>query len=136
MSDLQPYSIHTGERPMTGPQTEIEIRLWRDEFARMRQTPEWTDAAMDAADDLLHRYRARYGQSQPTEPAPVWYDEPPFEKDGTTRPCWIAGGGNLCPADVYWSGHEWRVYVAGNSWPQQLAGRRVCPIVKPPEPTT
>ena len=51
---------------MTGPQTEIEIRLWRDEFARMRQTPEWTDAAMDAADDLLHRYRARYGQLQPT----------------------------------------------------------------------
>lgn len=50
---------------MTGPQTEIEIRLWRDEFARMRQTPEWTDAAMDAADDLLHRYRARYGLPQP-----------------------------------------------------------------------
>ena len=51
---------------MLGPQTEIEIRLWGDEFFRMRQTPEWTDAAMDAADDLLHRYRARYGQSQPT----------------------------------------------------------------------
>ena len=50
---------------MLGPQTEIEIRIWCDEFARMRQTPEWTDAAMDAADDLLHRYRARYGQSQP-----------------------------------------------------------------------
>lgn len=32
---------------MTGPQTEIEIRLWRDEFARMRQTPEWTDAAKE-----------------------------------------------------------------------------------------
>ena len=50
---------------MTGPQTEIEIRLWRDEFARMRQTPEWTDAAMDAADALVADYRARYGLPQP-----------------------------------------------------------------------
>ena len=121
---------------MTGPQTEIEIRLWRDEFSRMRQTPEWTDAAMDAADDLLHRYRARYGHSQPTAPPAVWYDEPPFAKDGTTRPCWIAGGGNLFPAAVYWSGHEWRAYVAGDPRVQRLHGRRVCPITTPPEPTT
>lgn len=134
MSDLQPYSIHTGERPMTGPQTEIEIRLWRDEFARMRQTPEWTDAAMDAADDLLHRYRARYGLPQPsTPPAPVWYDEPPFAKDGSTRPCWIAGEPFACA--VYWSGHEWRAYFTGDSHVQRLNGRRVSPIAKPPEPT-
>ena len=123
---------------MTGPQTEIEIRLWRDEFARMRQTPEWTDAAMDAADDLLHRYRARYGQSQPTAPAPVWYDEPPFAKDGESRPCWISGEHHACA--VHWSGYamspKWVYYTTGNHRLLPLHNRRVSPIVKPQEPTT
>ena len=118
---------------MIGPQTEIEIRLWRDEFARMRQTPEWTDAAMDAADDLLHRYRARYGQSQPTAPAPVWYDEPPFPKDGKSYPCWVDG--DAVHADVYWDGSQWWAWIVGSAFQHPLAGRRVSPITKPPEPT-
>ena len=49
---------------MTGPQTEIEIRLWGDEFARMRQT-RTIATAMAAADALVADYRARYGQPQP-----------------------------------------------------------------------
>ena len=49
---------------MTGPQTEIEIRLWQDEFARMRQT-RTIATAMAAADALVADYRARYGLPQP-----------------------------------------------------------------------
>ena len=122
---------------MTGPQTEIEIRLWQDEFARMRQTPEWTDAAMDAADDLLHRYRARYGQSQPTAPAPVWYDEPPFPKNGKSHPCWVDGWGlnrTTVVAELYWYDDDWRMQIVGSQSQYLLAGRRVSPITKPPEP--
>ena len=119
---------------MTGPQTEIEIRLWRDEFARMRQTPEWTDAAMDAADDLLHRYRARYGQSQPTASPAVWYDEPPFPKDANSYPCWVDD--DAVHADVCWYDGEWWAWIVGSAFQHPLNGRRVCPIAKPPEPTT
>ena len=121
---------------MLGPQTEIEIRIWCDEFARMRQTPEWTDAAMDAADDLLHRYRARYGQSQPTAPPAVWYDEPPFAKDGQSYPCWIYGEDDACA--VYWSEFAmsplWVYLMPGEARPVPLNGRRVSPIAKPQEP--
>ena len=118
---------------MTGPQTEIEIRLWRDEFARMRQTPEWTNAAMDAADDLLRRYRARYGQSQPAASPAVWCDEPPFEKIDKTNHCWVENIDS--PQAVYWSNlnGEWR-FFEGLSDTRPLNGRRVCPITKPPEP--
>ena len=51
---------------MTGPQTEIEIRLWCDEVARSMATG-WgiAEDAMQRADDLLAAYRLRYGQSQP-----------------------------------------------------------------------
>ena len=49
---------------MTGPQTEIEIRLWQDEFVRARQT-RTIAAAMAAADALVADYRARYGLPQP-----------------------------------------------------------------------
>ena len=118
---------------MTGPQTEIEIRLWRDEFSRMRQTPEWTDAAMDAADDLLHRYRARYGQSQPTAPPAVWYDNPPHPGEyhvvGLPRACWV-------DEDVVYF-PEWdREHERPRIREMSRAGRRVSPITKPPEPTT
>lgn len=117
---------------MTGPQTEIEIRLWRDEFFRMRQTPEWTDAAMDAADDLLHRYRARYGQSQPTAPAPVWYDDPPrpgeYHVVGLPRVCWVDEDVVYFPE---WDRDGERPRIREMS----RAGRRVSPIIKPQEPT-
>ena len=51
---------------MTGPQTEIEIRLWCDEVARSEATGWSTDEdAMQHADALLAAYRLRYGQPQP-----------------------------------------------------------------------
>ena len=124
---------------MLGPQAEIEIRLWCDEFARMRQTPEWTDAAMDAADDLLHRYRARYGLPQPAAPPAVWYYEPPFAKDGKSYRCWVAGWGlnrTTVVAELYWYDDDWRMQIVGSRGQYLLAGRRVCPIAKPQEPTT
>ena len=117
---------------MTGPQTEIEIRLWRDEFSRMRQTPEWTDAAMDAADDLLHRYRARYGLPQPAAPPATWYDEPPCPKDGSVSPVWLFDY-PLPILVAYFDGWMYEVPGVSNRW-HHLAGRRVSPIVTPPEP--
>ena len=51
---------------MTGPQTEIEIRLWCDEVARSEATGWSTDEdAMQHADALLAAYRLRYGRPQP-----------------------------------------------------------------------
>ena len=50
---------------MTGPQTEIETRLWCDEVARSRKQCASAATAMDFADHVLAAYRARYGQSQP-----------------------------------------------------------------------
>ena len=51
---------------MTGPQTEIEIRLWCNEVARSVATGWSTDEdAMQHADTLLAAYRLRYGQPQP-----------------------------------------------------------------------
>ena len=51
---------------MTGPQTEIEIRLWCDEVARSVATGWSTEEdAMQHADALLAAYRLRYGQPQP-----------------------------------------------------------------------
>ena len=51
---------------MTGPQTEIEIRLWCDEVARSVATGYSTEEdAMQRADALLAAYRLRYGLPQP-----------------------------------------------------------------------
>ena len=111
-----------------------EMALWLRIYERW-YSREVYDAAEcgDVADYAVEQFRKRY-PAEPAQPPAVWYDEPPFEKDGTTRPCWIAGGGQLFPAAVYWSGHEWRAYVAGDSHVQRLAGRPVCPIIKPQEP--
>lgn len=99
---------------------EQEMALWRRVFERWYSREE------------VEQFRKRY-PAEPTAPAPAWYDEPPFEKDGPTRPCWVAG--QPFPCAVYWSGHEWLAYVAGDSHVQRLNGRRVSPIAKPPEPT-
>ena len=80
-----------------------------------------------AAADALRRGR-------PAAPDAVWYDEPPLPKDGTMLACWIEG--HKSPGVVVWNGDEWRMYVAGNRYWDPLAGRRVCPIAKPPEPKT
>ena len=51
---------------MTGPQTEIEIRIWCDEVARSRKQCASAATAMEFADHVLAAYRARYGLPQPT----------------------------------------------------------------------
>ena len=51
---------------MTGPQTEIETRIWCDEVARSRKRCASAATAMDFADHVLAAYRLRYGQPQPT----------------------------------------------------------------------
>lgn len=114
---------------------EQEMALWAAEYAASKSTfaADRAAAADLAAAFFAHRYPPDPSATPATAPPAVWYDEPPFEKDGTTRPCWIAG--KPFPCAVYWSGHEWTVYVAGDFYPQQLAGRRVYPITKPQEPT-
>lgn len=117
-----------GRRDVT--RDDQEMALWTAEYVAARGVS--AASASCAADEAVAEFRKRY-PPQPTAPAPVWYDEPPFEKDGPTRPCWIAG--EPFPCAVYWSGREWRVYVAGDSHVHGLRGRRVCPIIKPQEPT-
>lgn len=118
---------------------EQEMALWRRVFERWYSRENYEiDTCGNIADAAVAEFRKRYPVEptapEPTAPGLTWYDEPPFEKDGPTRPCWIAG--EPFPCAVYWSGLEWRVYVTGDSHVQRLNGRRVCPIVKPPEPTT
>ena len=110
---------------------EQEMALWAAEYSASRLiTREGRAAEADAA---VAEFRKRY-PVEPTAPAPVWYDEPPFEKDGTHHPCWIAG--KIFPVSVFWNVDEWQVVGVGEYHARSLRGRRVCPIVKPQEPTT
>ena len=110
---------------------EQEMALWREAYSASRII---TRAGVEAeADAAVAAFRLRY-PPQPSAPEAVWYDEPPFEKDGESYPCWIYGEADA--SAVHWSGHEWRAYFVGDSHVQRLNGRRVCPITKPPEPTT
>lgn len=86
------------------------------------------------ADAAVAEFRKRY-PPQPTACEVVWYDTPPFSKDRKDYYCWVEGFD--VPQAVYWSVQysEWRRCEVACQ-PQPLAGRRVCPIVKPPEPTT
>ena len=102
----------------------------------------WRRVAVDEgfgfADEAVEAFRKRYppqpSATPATAPEAIWYDEPPFAKDEANYPCWIEG--YTLPGAVYWSGHEWRMYVAGNRNVYRLDGRRVSPITKPQEPTT
>ena len=110
---------------------EQEMALWAAEYSASRLLCVADRAA--EADAAVAEFRKRY-PAEPTAPPAVWYDEPPFAKDGKSYPCWVAG--EPFPRAVYWSRLEWRVYVAGDSHVHSLRGRRVSPIAKPPEPTT
>lgn len=107
-----------------------EMALWREAYCARVTTPDYRATEADAA---VAEFRKRY-PPQPQAPEAVWYDEPPFKKDGTSYPCWIAG--HSSPYFVYWAGRNWRACAPGNRNPDHLNGRRVCPITKPPEPTT
>ena len=106
-----------------------EMALWREAYWACHGTT----AAYCAhyADAAVAAFRKRY-PPQPTAPAPVWYDEPPFAKDGKSYPCWVDG--DAVHADVYWDGSKWLSWIVGSAFRHPLDGRRVSPIVKPPEP--
>ena len=112
---------------------EQEMALWKDAYMETWTHDTYPTEASGYADASVAEFRKRYPPQSAAPPA-VWYDEPPFDKNGPTQPCWIAG--QPLPSAVYWSGREWRAYIAGDSHVHGLHGRRVCPIAKPPEPAT
>ena len=113
---------------------EQEMALWRCEYVRSTMVSVENRAA--EADAAVAEFRKRYS-AEPAAPATVWYDEPPFAKDGNSYPCWVEGEPII--AYVYWDSFygalQWLVEHHG-SGVVALNGRRVCPIVKPQEPTT
>ena len=111
-----------------------EMALWAAEYVAARAVS--AASASYAADEAVAQFRLRYPPQQPVAPEAVWYDEPPFPKDYATRPCWIAGVGQVFAGAVYWLGNEWQVNAIGDHHPYPLAGRRVCPIAIPQEPKT
>ena len=113
---------------------EQEMALWTLEYSASRLIHAACRAA--EADAAVAAFRKRY-PVEPAAPAPVWYDEPPFEKDGESYPCWVADWGlhrTTVVAAVYWYDDAWRMQIVGYRNEHLLAGRRVCPIAKPPEP--
>ena len=115
---------------------EREQALWHDAYMlSMSQDPHPTESS-NYADAAVAEFRKRY----PVEPAALkaaWYDEPPFAKDGESYPCWICGEDDA--SAVHWSHYDlsprWMYLHTEDDTFLPLAGRRVCPIVKPQEPT-
>ena len=109
---------------------EQEMALWAAEYSASRSIHAAGCAA--EADFAVAEFRKRY-PVEPAAPPAVWYDEPPFAKDGKSYPCWVDG--DAVHADVHWDGSEWWVWIVGSAFRQPLNGRRVSPIVKPSEPS-
>ena len=110
---------------------ELEQAVWPYAYMlAMWQYPSPAEAS-GWADAAVKRLRQRY-PAEPSTPEAVWYDEPPFPRDGKSYPCWLDG--DAVHADVCWYDGEWRVWIVGSAFHQPLAGRRVSPIVKPQEP--
>jgi hypothetical protein len=113
-----------------------EMAMWRRVFERWYAREGYeVDTCGGIADDAVAQFRKRYPAEpeppDPTAPEPTWYDEPPFEKDGKSYPCWVVGG--KLPAAVYFDRDAWYVMLICELYPSPLAGRRVSPIVKPQE---
>ena len=115
---------------------EQEMIMWRRVYERWYAREGYeVDTCGDIADAAVAAFRKRY----PAEPAAlpaVWYDEPPFPKDGQSYPCWVAGEDDACA--VHWSEYAmsplWVYLMTGEARPVPLNGRRVSPITKPQEP--
>ena len=107
------------------------MALWTAEYVAARAVS--AASASCAADEAVAQFRKRY-PVEPAAPEAVWYDEPPFEKDGDVHYCWVEG--STVPQSIYWSGGSggW-LHFCDRTPMNPLNGRRVCPIVKPPEPT-
>ncbi len=109
-----------------------EMSLWCEAYMlAISQGASYGDAD-EAATTAAESFRKRY-PVEPEPPEPTWYDVPPFAKDGKSHPCWVEG--EKLPAGVYF-GRDWYVTLNCERYPSPLDGRRVCPIHKPPEPTT
>ena len=106
------------------------MALWREAYNASMLLP--GDGRNAEADAAVAAFRKRY-PVETTAPEAVWYDEPPFEKDGKSYPCWVDG--DAVHAEVYWEGSQWWAWIVGSAFQHPLAGRRVCPIAKPPEPS-
>ena len=114
---------------------EQEMALWREAY-RDSHCFLAQERARDA-DAAVEQFRQRY-PAEPTAPAPAWHDEPPFPKDGKSYPCWVDRWGlnhTTAVAEVYWYYDDWHMQIVGCPSQYLLAGRRVCPITKPQEPT-
>jgi hypothetical protein len=89
------------------------------------------------ADAAVEQFCQRY-PVEPAAPPAVWYDEPPFAKDGKSHPCWVVG--EEYPCATHWSRYARPpMWVYANTEDDHLVplnGRPVSPIHKPPEPTT
>ena len=108
-----------------------EMSLWRCEYVRSTMVSVENRAA--EADAAVEAFRLRY-PPQPSAPEAVWYDEPPFKKDGGIYYCWVEG--STVPQSIYWSGGSgaW-LHFCDRTPVHPLNRRRVCPIAKPPEPS-
>ena len=107
-----------------------EMALWREAYRDSHCFLAQERAG--GADAAVEQFRLRY----PAEPATakaVWYDEPPFARDGKSYPCWVDGEEHPVLVAMY-SRWEYKANDDDGCW-LPLNGRRVCPIVKPQEPT-
>ena len=113
---------------------EQEMALWREAYIlALSQTWDYAKAE-EAGCAAIEAFRKRY-PVEPAAPPAVWYDEPPFKKDGGMYYCWVEG--STVPQSIYWSGGgsgAW-LHFCDRTPVHPLNGRRVSPITKPQEPT-
>ena len=114
---------------------EQEMALWREAYVLAMSRCLSAAESADAADAIIEHFRQRY-PPQPHAPEAVWYDEPPFEKSlDDMFSAWITDYPYPVMVAYFRDGWAYQVPNRGNHW-TPLNGRRVCPITKPPEPTT
>ena len=111
---------------------EHEMALWRRTYDRYYAANEYTSGECGVfADVAAEAFRRRY-PPQPVAPEAVWYDEPPrpgeYFVEGLPSVCWVEEDTVWCPS---WD----RSFDSAVIREMPRDGRRVCPIVKPPDPT-
>jgi hypothetical protein len=116
-----------------------EMSLWRRVFERWYSRKGYEiDTCGGIADAAVEQFRLRY-PVEPAAPEAVWYDEPPFARDGKSYPCWIVELWRPVLVAYFSDGSGWNWSYTGLSkrdfW-HPLQGRRVSPIHKPQGPTT
>ena len=113
-----------------------EMALWTAEYVAARGVS--AASASCAADEAVAEFRKRYpaepAAPEPTAPGLTWYDEPPFAKSlDDMFSAWITDYPYPVMVAYFRDGWAYQVPNRGNHW-TPLNGRRVSPIVKPPEP--